>query len=200
MRAAILFAILAMLIPCARADERQAESDLLGAAGLGSEAKASFGISPDAMIVAGVVLGSDIGKLLVLRRLASGQYAEEATSPEFPNDFGLRHYVEIVQLTGPERFTVQVNSHALCGVQVERYRIARSGGSWKVAGYDRREPDTQTCDVNLISRDYSANLLTGQVLITEFVGGKPTKKQSRRSKVVAPELKGFNFSMFENEP
>lgn len=200
MRATLILALLAMTMHCVRADDARAKSDLLRVARLGSDARAVFGVSPDAEVVAGVVIGLDAAKLLVLRRTASGQYAEEATSPELSNEFGARRYVETVRATGSERFMLQVNSHASCGVLVERIRIARSGGTWKIAGYDRLEPDAQTCDVNLISRDYSANLLTGQVLITEFVGGKPAKKHSRRSRIAAPDVKSFSFSTFENEP
>ena len=198
---ALAVSLLTLLAPYAYADDVDPTPDLRRAAGLGIEAEVRYGASLDASLAVGVVLRPDRGRLLVLRREeSSGHYMEEAESAEFPNMFGPRENVEIVEVTSPERFMVQVNSRTTCGIQLEHYRIARVHGRWKVAGYDRYEPDSQDCDVNQISRAYSANLLTGQVRITEFVHGVPTRKYGRGTKRVAPDLRNFQFDMFMIEP
>jgi hypothetical protein len=180
--------------------EAEVSAALVKAADLGSDAKADFS-SPDSNeFVLGVVLAEGRGKLLVLRKQSSGGYSLEAASSEFENNFGPRYYIEGVQASGARRFSIQVNAHASCGIQVETIRLAHASGAWRVAGYDKSEPDSKTCDVNLRSREYSANLLTHRVNVMEYRSGKVVKRESRTTKFAAPELQAFNFSMFQNEP
>ena len=178
----------------------QIEEALIQAANLGTDAKAEYS-NPSGEFVLGVVLSESLGKLLVLRRQSSGTVGLESESLAFENGFGPGYYIEIVQASGPRRFSIQVNSHSGCGIQVETFRLALAGGAWRVAGYDKAEPDSaETCNVNFHSREYSANLLTGRVHVVEYRAGHPVKRESRATKVTAPSLSSFKFSMFQNEP
>ena len=64
---------------------------------------------------------------------------------------------------------------------------------WRVAGYDKSEPDSKTCDVNLRSCEYSANLLTHRVNVVEYRSGKAVKRESRIAKFCSAELGAFKF-------
>ena len=174
---------------------------MIQAANLGPDARANYAASESSEFVLGVVSSEKQGKVIVLRRQAPGIYALDAESSSFENAFGPRYYVEIVQSPGARRFSIQVNSHSGCGIQVETFRLALAGGAWRVAGYDKAEPDsTETCDVNFRSREYSANLLTGRVNVVKYRAGHAVERGSRTTKVCAPELSSFSFSMFEREP
>ena len=181
-------------------EEAKIAAALVLAADLGQGAVAYSSAPSSNELVLGVVLNAERGKLLILRKQALGGYAVEATSSVFDNNFGPRYYIEILLGSGARRFSIQVNSHSGCGVQVETFRLAHSGGAWRVAGYDKSEPDARTCDVNLRSREYSANLLVHRVNVVEYRSGKVAKRESRITKFAAPELALFDFSMFQNEP
>jgi len=170
------------------------------AADLGPNARTNYSTSDSNEFVLGVVLTEESGKLLVLQRQSTGGYRLVAASSAFESSFGPRYYIEIVQSSGERRFAIQVNSHSACGIQVEIYRLANTNGIWRVTGYDKSEPDSATCDVNLRSREYSANLLTHKVSVVEYRNGKVVKRKSRITKSAAPELKAFSFSMFQDEP
>ncbi len=200
LRRTLTLAFLILVAPLAQASDAEAQASLLRVAGLGPDARVQFAEAPNARAAFGVVLSAGGGKLVVLRRGPSGTYELEAQSAEFANDFGTGYYVEIVQAPGPDRFSVQVNAHSGCGVKVQTYRFARVHGAWRVAGYDQAEPDAQTCDVNLRSRDYSANLLTGRVLVTQYKSGKASARASRLARLPAPKLGDFHFAIFESEP
>lgn len=180
--------------------ENDVSAALIQAADLGSDAKTNFSISDSKEFALGVVVSEAKGKMLILRKQNSGKYKLEAESAIFENNFGPRYYIEIVQNSGTKRFSIQVNSHAACGIQVETFRFSFDGATWRVAGYDKAEPDTITCDVNLRSRAYSANLLSRRVDVIEYRSGKVVKRLSRLTKNAAPMLSSFNFTMFENEP
>lgn len=180
--------------------EAEVSAALVGAADLGPDARANFSPPDSNEFVLGVVLAQERGKLLVLQKQPAGGYSAVAASAAFEHSFGPRHYVEIVQASGERRFSIQVNTHAECGIQVETFRIARAAGTWRVAGYDKSEPDTQTCDVNLTSRKLSANLLTHRVNVVAYRNGKAVKRESHLATVPAPELGAFSFSMFGQEP
>ncbi len=135
-----------------------------------------------------------------MRKKNLGKHQIEAKSLEFEGGFGPRYYIEIVQNSGPRRFYIQVNSPDRCGIQVETFRIAYAGNAWRIAGYDKSDPDDITCDVNFRSREYSANLLTRQVNIKEYRNDKLVKRESRSTKYASPSLVAFNFLMFQNEP
>ena len=180
--------------------EAEVSAALVSAADLGPGARVDFSAPDSNEFVLGVVLAEERGKLLVLRKQSSGGYRLEAASSVFENNFGPRYYIEIVQASGARRFSIQVNAHSGCGIQVETFRLAHVSGAWRVAGYDRSEPDFKTCDVNLRSREYSANLLTHRVNVVEYRSGKLVKRESRITKSAAPELGTFSFSMFHNEP
>ena len=182
------------------ASEADARAALLQSAGLGPSEQVWLAAPESDPLALGVVLQGGQGRVLVLRKAASGAYALEAASPVFPNDFGTGLYIEIVQATGPGRFQVQVNTRSGCGIEVESYRFALSRGAWRLSGYDRSEPDTLRCDVNLRSREYSANLLSRKVSITHYRDGKVVRRESRASRTGAPGLAEFRFGMFQEEP
>ncbi len=174
---------------------------MIQAAHLGPDARATYAASDSGEFVLGVVLSDNLGKLLVLRRRAPGNYGLESESSAFDNNFGPGYDIEIVRASGLRRFLIQVNSHSGCGIQVETFRVALAGGAWRVAGYDKSEPDSAvTCDVNFRSREYSANLLTGRVHVVEYRAGNEVGRRSRRTGISAPGLTSFSFSMFETEP
>lgn len=180
--------------------EAEVSAALVSAADLGSNARADFSAPDSKEFVLGVVLAEERGKLLILRKQVAGGYKLEASSSVFEINFGPRYYIEVVQVSGSRRFSIQVNTHSNCGIQVENFRIAHVSGDWRIAGYDKSEPDSKTCDVNLNSRKYSANLLTHRVNVVEYRSGKVVKSVSYITKSASPELGVFNFSMFENEP
>ncbi len=191
--------VLALTSPT-HASEAADRAALVEAAGLGPEARTWLAASDGGPLALGVVLAGERGRVLVLRRAASGSYEVEATSPVFPNDFGPGYYIEAAQSAGPGRFHVQVNMHSGCGIGVEVYRFARSGGVWRLSGYDRSDPDTLSCDINLRSREYSANLLSRKVSMTHYRDGKVAKRESRASRSGAPMLAEFRFGLFDKEP
>jgi len=203
MRRLLAFAIAISLHTHALASETAAsvEVDLIRAADLGRYAHATYSAPPSGDIVVGVVLSESQRKLVVLRRQSTGAYGIDSQSQVFTNDFGPGYYIEIVQVPNPRQFSVQVNSSSGCGVQVETFRFALARGSWRVAGYDKSEPDSPaTCNVNFRSREYSANLLTGSVRVVEYRSGHALRRIARTTNVPAPGLSAFNFSMFETEP
>ncbi len=179
--------------------DRRIDAALVAAADVGSGAKATY--SDAGEFVLGVVLSESRGRLVILRRQAAGRYAIDSESHVFENDFGPGYDIEMVEHNGPRRFSIQVNSRSGCGTQVETFRLAQAGGAWRVAGYDKSEPDAPpTCDVNSRSRELSADLLTGQVHVVDYRAGKPVRHVSRVTRAPAPEVAAFDFSMFDIEP
>jgi hypothetical protein len=194
----LAFALLLHALPAAAGEA--ASAALVRAAALGPEPQIHLSIPDSNETIMGVVLAGERGKLLLMRKQASGQYSLEAASAVFENNFGPRYYIEIIQASGARRFSIQVNAHSACGIQVETFRMAQVNGTWRVAGYDKAEPDSETCDVNLRSREYSANLLTHQVNIVRYRKGKVVKRESRMTSTPAPDLATFRFDLFQSEP
>ena len=108
--------------------------------------------------------------------------------------------LEIVEYNGKGRFSMDVAAHSACGVRVETFRFYRVSGQWRVSGYDREDPDVQSCDVNFRARTYSANLLTGQVVVTTLRQGKVAAVNKRKARIDALRLEDFSFSLFADEP
>ena len=202
MRYQLAFAVALFASAHAAATEESDAVDaaLISAAHLGTQVKTSFS-EPDASgHVLGVVLSEERGKLVILKRRASGAYQLETASAPFANVFGYRYYIESVRATGARRFSIQVNAGDGCGIRLERFHFASVRGVWRVSGYDKVEPQTNPCDVNYPSREYSANLLTRQVAVVNYSYEKIVNRESRRSKIAAPALANFSFSIFETKP
>lgn len=169
-------------------------------AAVGAQPRVFHASTPDGDLVLGAVLGRESGRLLVLRRNAAGRYDVEAASAPFRNDFGIGYDLEIVEYNGKGRFSMDVAAHSACGVRVDTFRFYRVSGQWRVSGYDREDPDVQSCDVNFRARTYSANLLTGQVVVTTLRQGKVVAVNKRKARIDAPRLEDFSFSIFADEP
>ncbi|MCP4637816.1 MAG: hypothetical protein GY848_15255 [Methyloversatilis sp.] len=169
-------------------------------AAVGAQPRVFHASTPEGDLVLGVVLGRESGRLLVLRRNAAGRYEVEAASAPFRNDFGIGYDLEIVEYNGRGRFSMDVAAHSACGVRVETFRFYRVSGQWRVSGYDREDPDVQSCDVNFRARTYSANLLTGQVVVTTWRQGRAVAVNKRKARIDAPRLEDFSFSLFADEP
>ena len=169
-------------------------------AAVGAQPRVFHASTPDGDLVLGAVLGRESGRVLVLRRNAAGRYDVEAASAPFRNDFGIGYDLEIVEYNGRGRFSMDVAAHSACGVRVETFRFYRVSGQWRVSGYDREDPDVQSCDVNFRARTYSANLLTGQVVVTTWRQGRAVAVNKRKARIDAPRLEDFSFSLFADEP
>ena len=169
-------------------------------AAVGAQPRVFHASTPGGDLVLGAVLGPESGRLLVLRRNAAGRYDVEAASAPFRNDFGIGYDLEIVEYNGKGRFSMDVAAHSACGVRVETFRFYRVSGQWRVSGYDREDPDVQSCDVNFRARTYSANLLTGQVVVTTWRQGRAVAVNKRKARIDAPRLEDFSFSLFADEP
>ena len=176
------------------------EAALVGAAGLGTNVRTTFSEPSSSAYVLGTVLSEERGKLLLLKRQSSGAYQLEAESTPFDNVFGPRYYIENIRALGPRRFSIQVNAGDGCGIRIEKFHVIRVNAVWRISGYDKDEPQANPCDVNTRSRGYSANLLTHQVAIVRYKNEKVIGRDIRRTKVAAPVLTNFNFSIFETEP
>lgn len=169
-------------------------------AAVGAQPRVFHASTPDGDLVLSAVLGRESGRLLVLRRNAAGRYEVEAASAPFRNDFGTGYDLEVVEHNGRGRFSMDVAAHSTCGVRVDTFRFYRASGQWRVSGYDREDPDVQSCDVNFRARTYSANLLTGQVVVTTLRQGKVVAVNRRKARIDAPRLEDFSFSIFADEP
>lgn len=173
-------------------------------AAVGAQPRVFHASTPEGDLVLGAVLGRELGResgrLLVLRRNAAGRYDVEAASAPFRNDFGIGYDLEIVEYNGRGRFSMDVAAHSACGVRVDTFRFYRVSGQWRVSGYDREDPDVQSCDVNFRARTYSANLLTGQVVVTTWRQGRAVAVNRRKARIEAPRLEDFSFSLFADEP
>lgn len=173
-------------------------------AAVGAQPRVFHASTPEGDLVLGVVLGRELGResgrLLVLRRNAAGRYDVEAASAPFRNDFGIGYDLEIVEYNGRGRFSMDVAAHSACGVRVDTFRFYRVSGQWRVSGYDREDPDVQSCDVNFRARTYSANLLTGQVVVTTWRQGRAVAVNKRKARIDAPRLEDFSFPLFADEP
>ena len=132
------------------------------------------------------------GQLFMLRKTDPGRYEVTASSKRFASSRGPHHYVEIVQATGLDRFSIQFNSHSRCGIGREIFRFALVRDIWRVSGVDRYEPDDVSCNVNFDSMHYSANFLTGDVLITKFRNGNAARTEKHRRKFPQYLLADFN--------
>lgn len=198
----LVLALLVGVASCGRlaAAEVTVDQVLSERAAVGAQPRVFHASTPDGDLVLGAVLGRESGRLLVLRRNAAGRYDVEAASAPFRNDFGIGYDLEIVEYNGRGRFSMDVAAHSACGVRVETFRFYRVSGQWRVSGYDREDPDVQSCDVNFRARTYSANLLTGQVVVTTWRQGRAVAVNKRKARIDAPRLEDFSFSLFADEP
>jgi hypothetical protein len=198
----LALALLVCAASCGRfaAAEVTVDQVLSERAAVGAQPRVFHASTPEGDLVLGVVLGRESGRLLVLRRNAAGRYEVEAASAPFRNDFGIGYDLEIVEYNGRGRFSMDVAAHSACGVRVETFRFYRVSGQWRVSGYDREDPDVQSCDVNFRARTYSANLLTGQVVVTTWRQGRAVAVNKRKARIDAPRLEDFSFSLFADEP
>ena len=198
----LALALLVCAASCGRfaAAEVTVDQVLSERAAVGAQPRVFHASTPDGDLVLGAVLGRESGRLLVLRRNAAGRYDVEAASAPFRNDFGIGYDLEIVEYNGRGRFSMDVAAHSACGVRVETFRFYRVSGQWRVSGYDREDPDVQSCDVNFRARTYSANLLTGQVVVTTWRQGRAVAVNKRKARIDAPRLEDFSFSLFADEP
>lgn len=80
---------------------------------------------------------------------------------EFP-DGGGRTAVEIVEMQGPDRFSLQINARSACGVYLHTYRFALTQNEWRVTGLDTTEPVCDQSGKIEIGATESRNFLTGQ--------------------------------------
>lgn len=198
----LALALLVCAASCGRfaAAEATVDQVLSERAAVGAQPRVFHASTPDGDLVLGVVLGRESGRLLVLRRSTAGRYEVEAASAPFRNDFGSGYDLEVVEHNGRGRFSMDVAAHSTCGVRVDTFRFYRASGQWRVSGYDREDPDVQSCDVNFRARTYSANLLTGQVVVTTLRQGKVVAVNRRKARIDAPRLEDFSFSIFADEP
>lgn len=198
----LVLSLLVCAASCGRfaAAEVTVDQVLSERAAVGAQPRVFHASTPDGDLVLGVVLGRESGRLLVLRRNAAGRYDVEAASAPFRNDFGIGYDLEIVEYNGRGRFSMDVAAHSACGVRVDTFRFYRVSGQWRVSGYDREDPDVQSCDVNFRARTYSANLLTGQVVVTTWRQGRAVAVKKRKARIEAPRLEDFSFSLFAEEP
>jgi hypothetical protein len=102
-----------------------------------------------------------------------GQINEQVLSKAF--DFaGSRHYVELTQAQGAERFSVQINYRGGCGTSFDRYRFALKEGGWVVAGRDSQHAScgARGEGAGASREERSVNFLTGRVEERDYQHGK----------------------------
>jgi hypothetical protein len=128
-------------------------------------------------------------KLFVALKNKDSDYVMNAIS----KGFGVagcagKSYMEWVEQIGKNSFSVQLNSHSVCGVFVHKYKFKFINGKWRLAGLDERDsvcPDDDNSEVGLEpSYRKSHNFLTGEYLAKYFKAGKyqRSKKIQRKAK------------------
>lgn len=126
---------------------------------------------------------------------------EAATGPiklqvlSAPFDFGgSRHYVELVQAQGAQRFSIQINYRGGCGTSFDRFRIAFHQGDWVVAGLDSKSTNCGAPGEGTGSsrQERSADFLTGRVEERDY---QHNKLVARRTHV--DEFRRFALSDFD---
>ena len=128
--------------------------------------------------------------LYVAQLRTDGIVQESVKSEPFPfYTAGGKYYIEDIQLTSSDRFSIQFNQRAeACGGGYEIYRFALLAGVWRVSGRDmsRFQCRGSAEGVEDSRTEWSANYRTGRVIVREF----------RHHRLVSTKRQQRNFPVF----
>jgi hypothetical protein len=103
---------------------------------------------------------------------------------------------ESIDLQSAERFSLQHNALAGCGIEVTTFRFAKKPNGWVVSGLDRTRPDcTENRKMELgagIGEELSVNFLNGRIEHRTFQNDRLVETKSWRKQFPAFLLADFS--------
>ncbi|MGV8991472.1 MAG: hypothetical protein ACOH1Q_08750 [Thiobacillus sp.] len=145
--------------------------------------------------VAGIVYPCDPSNrpavVFVLMPVSQNGFAESAASRPFDiSDPSAHTNFESIDLQSAERFSLQHNALAKCGIEVTTFRFAKKPNGWVVSGLDRKRPD---CTGN---RKTELGAGVGEELSVNFLNGRIARRTFRNDRLVETKSWRKRFPKF----
>lgn len=129
--------------------------------------------------------------VFVLIPIAQGGFTESAASRPFDiADPGAHTNFESMDLQSADRFSLQHNALAGCGIEVTIFRFAKKSKGWVVSGLDRTRPDCRG------DRKTELEAGVGEELSVNFLNGRIERRTFRNDKIVETKSWRQKFSTF----
>jgi len=145
--------------------------------------------------VAGIVYPCDPGNrpavVFVLIPVARNGLTESAASRPFDiADPSAHTSFESIDLQSAERFSLQHNALAGCGIEVTIFRFTKKPKGWVVSGFDRTRPDCRE------DRKTELGVGIGEELSVNFLNGRIERRAFRNDRLVETKSWRKQFPAF----
>lgn len=129
--------------------------------------------------------------VFVLIPVAQNGLTESAASRPFEiADPSAHTNFEGIDLQSAERFSLQHNALAGCGIEVTIFRFTKKPKGWVVSGFDRTRPDCRE------DRKTELGAGIGEELSVNFLNGRIERRTLRNDKIVETKLWRKQFPTF----
>jgi len=144
--------------------------------------------------VAGIVYPCDPSNrpavVFVLMPAPNGFTESAASRPFDIGDPSAHTNIESIDLQSAERFSLQHNALAGCGIEVTAFRFAKKPNGWVVSGFDRTSPDC------IEDRKTELGAGIGEELSVNFLNGRIERRAFRNDRLVETKSWRKQFPTF----